>query len=138
MDIRNLSGYEEIHHTADWALRVWAEDFPGLLAQAAEGMNILMGVRLADTPRTVEVVHIKALDDESLLVSFLNDLLFQIETNGRAFDRYHLQINPPYLSGRIEGAPVARIEKQIKAVTFHNLTIRTTKTGLETVIVFDV
>ncbi|MFA5873569.1 MAG: archease [Anaerolineales bacterium] len=39
--------YEELPHTADWCLRVWAADMAGLFAEAARGMNALSGVRLA-------------------------------------------------------------------------------------------
>jgi hypothetical protein len=35
------AGFEEVSHTADWALRVWSPDFVGLLEQAARGMNFL-------------------------------------------------------------------------------------------------
>ena len=36
-------GFEEITHTADWALRVWADDLEGLFAEAARGMYALSG-----------------------------------------------------------------------------------------------
>ena len=45
-------GYEEISHTADWALRVWADDLAGLLVESAQGMNWLSGAELAESPRT--------------------------------------------------------------------------------------
>jgi SHS2 domain-containing protein len=53
-------GYEEIPHTADWSIRVWAEDMPGLLAESARGMNWLAGVKLAESPR--QVLHTKQTD----------------------------------------------------------------------------
>ena len=31
-------GFEEIRHTADWALRVWASNLSELLTEAARGM----------------------------------------------------------------------------------------------------
>jgi SHS2 domain-containing protein len=36
-------GFEEKAHTADWALRVWADDLEGLFAEAARGMYALAG-----------------------------------------------------------------------------------------------
>jgi SHS2 domain-containing protein len=38
----------------------------------------------------------------------------------------------------VEGAPVAAIARDIKAVTYHNLVVRETERGLEATIVFDV
>ena len=40
------SGFLELPHTADWAVRVWAADLPALFAAAANGMNSLAGVSL--------------------------------------------------------------------------------------------
>jgi len=37
MNEKSLSGFEEIRHTADWALRVWAPDLSTLFTQAAQG-----------------------------------------------------------------------------------------------------
>jgi SHS2 domain-containing protein len=38
----------------------------------------------------------------------------------------------------MEGAPIASLDKAIKAVTYHNLRINETSKGFETTIVFDV
>jgi SHS2 domain-containing protein len=38
----------------------------------------------------------------------------------------------------MEGGPVDRVDKAIKAVTYHNLRIARTDRGLEATIVFDV
>jgi len=138
MDARIQPGFEEIQHTADWALRVWADDLAGLLTQAAIGMNHLMGVQVVEDSRVRQTLEIHAQDAESLLVIFLNELLFRLETDRLAFDHFDVSIDDFHLSGKIEGASVLRLEKQIKAVTFHHLSVRSTPTGLETVIVFDV
>jgi SHS2 domain-containing protein len=138
MDAKMRSGFEEVQHTADWALKVWADDFTGLAVQAARGMNSLMGIQLASEPRITREIEIEAHDRESLLVSFLSELLFQVEMDGLAFDRYDLNLSEMCLLGHLEGAKIVGMDKQIKAVTFHYLEIRSTETGLETIIVFDV
>ncbi len=43
--------FEEIPHTADWSIRVWADDLAGLLAEFARGMNWLAGAELSEGPR---------------------------------------------------------------------------------------
>ncbi len=138
MDAKIQPGFEEIQHTADWALRVWAEDLAGLLVQAAIGMNHLMGIRADEHPRVRQTLDLHAQDAESLLVAFLNELLFRLETDRLVYDQFDVRINEYSLSGDIEGAPVQKVEKQIKAVTYHHLRVRSTPAGLETVIVFDV
>lgn len=131
-------GFEEISHTADWSLRAWGDDLPELFIEAARGMNMLAGVQLSDVPRQRRTVEIKADDHESLLVSFLSELVYLAEQENLGFDRFDLAIQNNILHASMHGAPLGKINKTIKAVTYHNLHIQQTTRGLEVVIVFDV
>ena len=132
------SGYKEIQHTADWALQVWAPDLTGLMQQAALGMIALMGARLSNDGRLERTIMISADDSESLLVAFLNSILYEMELDSVGFDRFELKLDGLKLHARLAGAPLLELQKSIKAVTFHNLEIRPVEAGLETTIVFDV
>ncbi len=132
------SGYLEISHTADWALKVWAPDLPGLFEQAAHGMYALLQVKLQAGGRYTCPVDLNAEDDEGLLVSFLSELLYLAEQEGLGFDDFDLEVGDGRLFGEMLGAPVESQGKEIKAVTYHNLVIQKTQHGLETIIVFDV
>jgi len=132
------AGFREIEHTADWEMQVWAPDFPGLLEQAARGMYALAGARLAGEPRQVRTVALSAQDDESLLVGFLEELRYLGEAEGLAFDGYLLRVEGGRLTAELSGSALLQVEKEIKAVTFHNLSIRRSDGGLEVSIVFDV
>ena len=139
MAIENQSsGYLEISHTADWALKVWAPDLTGILIQAAHGMYALMQIQLQPGGRYECPVDQDAQDAEGLLVSFLSELLYLTEQEGLGFDDFNLTIEGCHLSGVMLGAPVLSQLKEIKAVTYHNLAILKTRQGLETTIVFDV
>jgi SHS2 domain-containing protein len=131
-------GFTEIEHTADWALKVWAPELPKLFALAAQGMYWLTETTLQPGPRQVRMIEVDGVDDESLLVSFLSELLFLSETQALAFDGFDISIQDLRLSAQIRGGPVAGQRKEIKAVTYHNLTIDPTPRGFETTIVFDV
>ncbi len=130
--------FEEIQHTADWSLRVWAANLPELFAEAARGMTTLAGARLAASPRTSRTIEISAPDIEGLLVSFLSEILYLGEEEKLAFDEFKIQIVGNRLSAEITGASIRSIDKTIKAVTYHNLLIRQTSRGYEVEIVFDV
>ena len=134
----SLTGYLEIEHTADWALTVWAPDLTGLLEQAARGMDTLSGVVLKSTPRVTRELSITGYDPEHLLVKFLTDILFIGEEEGLGFDTFELSIQDLHLQAQISGAPIASQQKEIKAVTYHDLRIESNPRGLETTIVFDV
>jgi SHS2 domain-containing protein len=131
-------GFEEIPHTADWAVHVWAADMPELLAESARAMHSLAGLVLANEPRMERTLTLEAPDRESLLVAFLSELLFFEEHEGIAFDRFDFHLGPERASIEMRGAPVIRFDKAIKAVTWHDLKIVETGEGLEVRIVFDV
>ncbi len=130
--------FEEIQHTADWCLHVWAADMAGLFAASAIGMNALAGVRLGEGPRVKRTFETTASDPESLLVTFLSELVYAAEQERLAFDRFEAKVESQVLKVEMEGAPIVSIDKAIKAVTYHNLQIRQTARGYEVEIVFDV
>jgi SHS2 domain-containing protein len=131
-------GFEEKEHTADWELHVWGQDLSHLLEQAANGMNALAGVSLKNEPRLKHSINLPFADAEELLVSFLSEILFLSEMEGLGFDRFELKINHHQMSAQCYGAPIAAVNKEIKAVTYHNLKIEKSTRGLEAHIVFDV
>ncbi len=139
---RPPAGYEEISHTADWALRVWAPDLPRLFQEAAAGMYALAGIALVEEHTNRRTITLSAPDRESLLVAFLSELLYLAEQEGLAFDTMALTITPDSqgytLQADIGGAVICFLSKHIKAVTFHNLCIRPGPQGLETEVTFDV
>ncbi len=132
------AGYQEIEHTADWELHVWAPDLPGLLEQAARGMYALSGVKLQDGPRLQARLELEAYDAEGLLVKFLSELLYLGGQQAQAFDTFYLDLKGLRLNAILDGAPLISVDKEIKAVTYHHLNIRKTEVGLEVNIVFDV
>ena len=131
-------GYEEIPHTADWSIRVWAQDLEGLLAEFARGMNWLAGARLAEGPRVKKSFETEEPDGESLLVAFLSELVYYAEQENMGFDDFVIEIKNDTLKVEMTGAPLISLSKAIKAVTWHKLEIRKSARGVEVEIVFDV
>ena len=131
--------FEEISHTADWSIRVWAEDLAGLLTESARGMYTLSNAEQGEGAKTKRELSREAVDAESLLVEFLEELLYLSESEGLIFDQFDiLEIKETKLNAMMEGRALRLQEKEIKAVTFHNLAIRESERGLEVEIVFDV
>jgi len=138
--------FEEIEHTADWALKVRGHDLSDLLINAAQGMNHLLVEDPTLIPLEREVrFDLEACDAEALLVGWLNDLAYWAEMEQVIFIEFDLQeVTPTHLQGRLRFQAVGRgghapqLQKHIKAVTYHNLAIIETENGLEVTIVFDV
>jgi SHS2 domain-containing protein len=131
-------GFQEIPHTADWAMKVWAEDLPGLFAEAAVGMNALEGVRLSNDRGIRRLFEDQADDAESLLVAFLSELVYLQEQENIGFVEFDVRLEGRQLSVKMQGATLAAIEKPIKAVTFNDMKISATTSGYEVQVVFDV
>jgi SHS2 domain-containing protein len=132
-------GFREHAHTADWELEIWAPDLPSLLEQAARGMYALSGMRLQKGPHQTRTIALHAADAESLLVRFLTELLWVEQEEGLGFDDFAITIDNLFnLQAVMGGAAIANLDKEIKAVTYHNLAVQTTSQGLRVNIVFDV
>ena len=131
--------FEEVEHTADIAIRVWGCDLAELFAHAAYGMACQMadveGIAL-----TVEhAVELEAYDIETLLVSWLGELLYLSERDGCVFADFDvLEVARSRLRAVVRGGPVSDYRTHIKAVTFSEMEIVHTDAGYETTIVFDV
>jgi SHS2 domain-containing protein len=136
--IAEMAGYQEVEHTADWELEVWATDLAGLLEQAAQGMSYLAGMRLQQEPRLVRKITLQANDPETLLVKFLSELLYYAEQEQIGFDKFNIVVDGFDLQAELEGAQLASIDKEIKAVTYHRLAVRQADNKLKVNVVFDV
>ena len=131
-------GFEEVSHTADWSVRVWALDLPSLFMEAARAMNTLSGTVSGNGPRVSKTFEAEGPDVESLLVAFLSELVYYQEQEGLTFNDFDLRVASQWLKVVMEGAQIESVDKAIKAVTYHSLKIERTTQGLETMIVFDV
>jgi len=132
--------FEEIDHTADWALRVRGRDLRELLINAARGMVSLIIADPATLSGDVEqALELEAIDAESLLVDWLNELAYWAEAEMLVFHQFELQdVTSTSLRATIRGGHAPDLKKHIKAVTYHNLEIVETVNGLEATVVFDV
>jgi SHS2 domain-containing protein len=131
-------GYSELDHKADLALRVWGETFFALLTQSALGMYDLMGVVADEKVRIDHQFLIEISTPEMMLVDFLGELLYQAEDLKLAYSGFDFALNEEELKIWADGHPIQEVESTLKAVTYHDLEIMETDSGLETIITFDV
>jgi SHS2 domain-containing protein len=132
------SGYREVDHTADWTLEVWAGDMAGLLEQAARGMYAMADLEVDETQKLSRRFELEPEDRETLVVQFLSDLLYRLQIEHLAFDRFHLDVDDGHCNVFVVGHPVRAIQKEIKAVTWHGLSVREDGDQLRAQVTFDV
>ena len=131
--------FEEIEHTADWAYRVRSKNLAELFVAAAFGLYSLVGMELAPGTHITRYIQLQAIDYESLLVAWLNELLYYHESEGLGFEQIQIEhLDETSLQAKITGALIQQWFKEIKAVTYHDLSIRETEWGWEVTIVLDV
>lgn len=137
--LREQAGFEEVPHTADAALRVWGATLAELFASAAHGLAWLMTDSQRVQPTRETSLELSAGDAETLLVTWLGELLYLNERDGTVFTDFTMEeVTPTRLRATARGGSAGEARYHVKAATFNRLAIRPTERGLETTIVFDV
>jgi len=134
----NNSGFVEVDHIADLAIRVWGKDINTILARAAEGLYTIMGVKYDTTSQNEREISLEDLNQENLLVDFLNELLYLGENDHLYLDSMRFEERNDAIVVKAKTHKIQNIEREIKAVTYHELEIIENEKGLETTITFDI
>lgn len=130
---------KEIEHTADRAFRVRGRDLKELFANAAEALLRIEGRRKTAALSRERRVEIEGFDRETLLVNWLNEILYLGETRRETYTGVEIQeVSDHRLRATLKAEPGGRRRRLVKAVTFHGLRVRKTRQGLEAEVIVDV
>jgi SHS2 domain-containing protein len=133
--------YQIIDHTADLALRITGCDLCELFVHAAYAMFDQLAPGSAErlTPTLQRHIAVDGGDLESLLVNWLNELLYLHEVHAELYSRFDIQdLTEQGLHATVGGLPSATAEIIIKAATYNGLRIERTAEGYTATIVFDI
>jgi SHS2 domain-containing protein len=134
-----MMNFEEIEHTADWAFRALGRNLAELFENAARAMASLDKVVAAEKSSVARDVEVEGVDRETLLVNWLNEILYLELTHREVYDRFRIsQVSDNHLLERLYGRPSANRVSHIEAATFHDLGIKQTPEGFEATVVLDV
>jgi SHS2 domain-containing protein len=138
---RNLEavvGSEEID-TADRAFQVRGWNLEKLLENAAHAMVALDGEPPSSERFIRRVIEVEGSDRETLLVNWLNEILYLEQTCQESYDHFLLSnVTDNHLCAQLYGRKVDHSVTSLKAVTFHNLEVKQSPGGLEATVVVDV
>ncbi|MFZ1268117.1 MAG: bifunctional riboflavin kinase/FAD synthetase [Anaerolineae bacterium] len=136
--------YEELEHTADWAVRIFGRDLPTLFAHAGETLFRLIQTPFAAPPQVTRQVQVEGADLEMLLVRWLQELLYLMETEGELYTQFSIEaLTPPAgaeparLTATVAGIRGRSDRSPIKAVTYHDLSVSQTDDGWQATVLFD-
>ena len=136
--------FETLEHTADIGLRAWGETREALFERCALGLAAILDRQL-QTSGAQEVtparVELEASDVEALLVEWMNEVLFALEDDEACLAAVRVQrVNERDLTAELDVArcPRAPEATELKAATYHQLSVRRGDTGWEATVYFDV
>ncbi len=120
--------FELIDHTADVGIIAHGASMNQAFANAARGLFSI----ITDLDGIEEALHrdieIAAPDQESLLVEWLNELIYLFDTENIIFNRFDItRLTNTYLEARIYGEKVDssrhKLKTGVKAATYHMLKV---------------
>jgi SHS2 domain-containing protein len=137
-----------LEHTADTALELTASSDAELIAEAARGLAAVYvdaAAGAAVESRMRRELSLEAEDGESLLVDFLNELIFLFDAEGflcAGVEVRSVDLGPPArLDAILTGEtfdPARHVSlTEVKAATFHGVEIERRDGQLRTVVVLD-
>jgi SHS2 domain-containing protein len=120
--------FEIINHTADVGIIAYGADMKQAFANAGRALFSL----ITELDDVEEVIHrdaeLTASDEESLLVEWLNELIYLFDTEGIIFKRFDIiQLDSTRLKARGYGEKINKsrhkIKMGVKAATYHMLKV---------------
>jgi SHS2 domain-containing protein len=129
-----VKDFELIEHTADVGIVAYGADVKEAFANAARGMFSLI-VEAGSVRETAHRdIEVTAPDEESLLVTWLNELIYLFDVENVLFSRFEIiELDATRLKARAYGEPVDdtrhMLKTGIKAATYHMVEVDRSKGG---------
>lgn len=125
--------WEHYSHTADMGIRGFGATKEQAFSQAALALTaIITDLRTVEPKEQVEI-GCKGDDDESLLLSWLNTLLYEMATRNMLFGKFEINLTSNQLQARAWGEPVDtkkhRPAVEVKAATYTDLKVEQDENG---------
>ncbi len=134
--------FEIVNHTADVGIAAYGANMKQAFANAARGLFSLI-TELDDIREVLyRDIEVTATDKEGLLVSWLNELIYQFDTENIIFKRFDItELNNTRLRARSYGEKVDssrhNLKTGVKATTYHLLTVDK-EDGYKVQVIFDI
>ena len=137
-----MKAFEFFEHTADIGVRAFGRTLEELFANAARALYEIQG-RFDLSDRRMIKIELSADSADELLVRWLSELLYRFSTESVCITHFRLQFTEPNkLTAQMEGGVVdfshSEVSEEVKAVTYHQLSVQQTADGWTATVIFDV
>ena len=125
-----MKEFEILEHTADIGIMAYGKTKREVFINAAKGMfEIISGDTKNLKENFYDKIKLEADNLEGLLFAWLNELLYIGETRLVILNKFQIkELSDFQIKAEVEGMkinpPSVKIEKEIKAVTYHRLEIK--------------
>ena len=125
-----MKEFEIIDHTADIGLVAYGKNKEQVFINAAKGMfEIIAGGNKTLKENFYDKIKLEADNLEGLLFAWLNELLYIGETRLVILNKFQIkELSDFQIKAEVRGVkinpPSVKIEKEIKATTYHRLEIK--------------
>jgi SHS2 domain-containing protein len=135
--------HETFEHTADLGLRIRATDLNTLFAEAAQALFSAIVEDLATVrPELAVEVRLHEDDRELLLFDWLKELLYHFDAEHLLFGKFEVKIDGDSLTATAWGEPLDRarhtLEHEVKAITYHGLSVEKVEGAWEAEVIVDI
>jgi len=132
--------YEILEHKADLKIRVFGKTKEELFSNALLGMTESLKPDVKSDEEITRQIKINSPDLPALLVDFLSEVLYLIQTNKEIYNNVKFKkITNTEIEAELFGQKVERFGEDIKAVTYHQLDIHRKEDGTwEATVLFDI
>lgn len=139
------AGYEFFEHTADVGAVVRGATLPRLFENASRALLDLICDRRTVRPRRAVRIAVAGSSLEDLLVRWLSELLYRLETEDLLFSSFRVERVDRLLfraRGTVRGETIDRarhrLRREIKAVTYHQIRLVRGRSAWRVRLVFDI
>jgi SHS2 domain-containing protein len=140
-----MEKFTYLSHTADIKIRVFGETLEQIFQNSLEAITNYLSPIKTEPLKTVEKsIQIISLDQLTLLVDFLNEVISQNQIQKAVFEKAKIEKLETEKAGRaflksvLEGYKIESFQKDIKAVTYHQGKIEPTAQGYVAEFVLDI
>lgn len=135
--------YETFDHTADLGLRVRAANLDTVFAEAGEALfSAIVDDLSAVESREAVKIEIAGSDLPYLLFDWLKELLFRFDVDRMLFRRFDVRVGEWGLHATAWGEPLDEdhhpLSHEVKAITYHGLTVERTEAGWLAEVIVDI
>ena len=135
--------YETFDHTADLGLRISAPSLPELFSEAATALFSIMVVNLdAVQPVQTRQYTIEGAEPDYLLFDWLSELLYTFDSDGLLLREFHVELTDAGLTATAAGEPLDharhQMDHEVKAITYHQLSVKQTAHGYQAEVIVDI